>query len=104
MVATRTAAAGKVMQQDLFPVLAEPQPASPLCGLRLKVEARKHCCDDIAIVRPGKGPHAYELRCVACDAHRGWLPKEGASFLLETLKHFPDARNQVHTYRMGTQQ
>jgi hypothetical protein len=89
------------MQQDLFPVIAEPKPTSPLHGIRLKIEARKHCCGDLAIVRPGRGPHAYELRCVRCDAHRGWLPKEAANFLLETLKHFPDAREQIHTIRMG---
>jgi hypothetical protein len=100
VVATRTAAAGKVMQQELFPVAVEPEPSSPLHGVRIKVEARKHCCDDIAIVRPGKGPHAHELRCEWCGKHRAWLPKEAAAFLLETLRHFPDAREQIHTIRM----
>ena len=90
------------MQQDLFPAVAEPNPASPLREIRLKIEARKRCCDDVVIIYSGKGPHAYELRCVRCDAHRGWLPKQAVSFLLETLKHFPDASKQLHTIRMGS--
>src|SRR5262245_10838658 len=101
LVATRAAAAGEVMQQALFPTVAEPEPASPLHGLRLKVEARKHCCDDVAIVHPGKGPHAGELRCEQCSTHRGWLSKGAADFLLETMRLFPELRKEVHTIRMG---
>jgi hypothetical protein len=90
------------MQLDFFAPAAPAEPVSPLHGIRIKVEARKHCCDDVAIVHPRQGPRAYELRCVKCDAHRGWLPKQAASFLLETLKHFPDANKQLHTIRMGS--
>lgn len=44
----------------------------------------KPCHDNIAIVGPGKPPHAAELRCATCNAHRGWLRAEALTFV-ETL-------------------
>lgn len=31
------------------------------------------CGSEIALIKPGRGPHAAELRCSGCDRHRGWI-------------------------------
>jgi hypothetical protein len=81
----------------------EDAEASPLHGLRLKLErkadVRNGCCTNFAIVHAGKGPHAAKLRCASCGNHRGALPKEAANWLLAVLKHFPTARTDVHIIR-----
>jgi hypothetical protein len=88
-----------VTQQILF----EDTEASPLHGLRLKLERkadRKNgCCTSFAVVHASKGPHAAELRCAGCGSHRGWLPKEAANWLLVVLAHFPAAKTDVHVIR-----
>ena len=48
------------------------------------VDRQKPCCGNVAVIRPGKGPHAAELRCESCAAHRGWLRAEALTFI-ETL-------------------
>jgi hypothetical protein len=87
------------MQQELF----EQQQTSPLDGLQLKLERKidrkRGCCKNFAIVRAGRAPHEAELRCAGCGSHRGWLPKEAANRLLTVLAFFPDAKNDVHTIR-----
>jgi len=76
---------------------------SPLDGMRLKLERKidhkKGCCRNFAIVRGGKGPHAAELKCAGCGKHRGWLPHFAANWLLTLLAFFPEAKNDVHTIR-----
>jgi hypothetical protein len=75
----------------------------PLHGLRLKLEGKPNeksgCCANFTVVYAGKGPHKAELRCANCGSHRGWLPKEAASWLLTVLTHFPEARADVHVIR-----
>jgi hypothetical protein len=88
-----------VTQQALF----EDTEASPLHGLRLKLERKTDrkdgCCTNFAFVHAGKGSDAAELRCVGCGSHRGRLPKEAANWLLVVLAHFPTAKTDVHVIR-----
>lgn len=53
-----------------------------------KIERAKPCHDNIAIIAPGRGPHAAELKCAVCNAHRGWLAKSTYDFLSETVRLF----------------
>jgi hypothetical protein len=88
-----------VKQQCLF----EDAEASPLHGLRLKLELkadlRNGCCTNFAVVHAGKGPDAAELRCAGCGSQRGRLPKEAVNWLLVVLAHFPAAKTDVHVIR-----
>jgi hypothetical protein len=72
------------MQQDMF------TQASPLCGVQVKlarnIDQQQPCHRNVAIVHPGKGPHAGELRCADCDRHRGWLSKEAGARLLAIIE------------------
>src|SRR5260370_42395895 len=72
---------------DLLPTIPEP-----LRGLEVKldrdIDRINRCCENRAIVCPGKGSHAGELRCSHCDRHRGWLSKTTADFLLTTITRF----------------
>jgi hypothetical protein len=45
-------------------------------------DRERPCCENLATLRPGKGPHGAELRCVGCGRHRGWLPKQATEFLV----------------------
>jgi hypothetical protein len=57
---------------DLFPDTAPP--ADPLIGRAVCIETVCwKCGTNVALVNPGRGPHAAELRCRNCDAHRQWL-------------------------------
>ena len=95
------------MQQELFELPPSPPlstlDTSPLDGMRLKLERKidhkKGCCRNFAIVRGGKGPHAAELKCAGCGKHRGWLPHFTANWLLTMLAFFPEAKSDVHTIR-----
>ena len=95
------------MQQDLFGPLPSPSlstlDTSPLDGMRLnlrrKIDSKKGCCRNFAIVRGGKGPHAAELKCAGCGKHRGWLPHFTANWLLTMLAFFPEAKSDVHAIR-----
>jgi hypothetical protein len=82
---------------------SEDVEASPLHGLRLKLERKgdlsKGCCTNFAVVHASKGPHAAELRCASCGSHRGRLPKETANWLLVVLANFPAAKTDVHVIR-----
>jgi hypothetical protein len=58
-------------------------------ALRVRLDQPlKTCCRNVAIVAPGKGPHAAELRCAGCDAHRGWLRREALDFLTDLSQRF----------------
>jgi hypothetical protein len=73
---------------DLFD---EPAPtvATPfLVRLERSIDHSNPCCGNLAFVYAGRGPHAAELKCAACGNHRGWLPKNALSFLLETARLF----------------
>jgi len=71
---------------------------SPLTGLRLRLEGKyaSKCCKNIAIVHPGKGSHAAELRCADCSRHCGWLPRAAANWLLDVLAFWPNAKQETH--------
>ena len=95
------------MQQELFGPPSSPPlstlDTSPLDGMRLnlrrKIDSKKGCCRNFAIVRGGRGPHAAELKCAGCGKHRGWLPHFTANWLLMMLAFFPEAKSDVHAIR-----
>ena len=94
--AQRTTSEATVKQQ----CPSEEAEASPLHGLRLKLERKADpngCCTNFAIVHAGQG-HA-ELRCAGCGSHRGRLSKEAANWLLVVLGHFPAMKTDVHVIR-----
>jgi hypothetical protein len=51
------------------------------------------CGDDIAVIGPGKGPHAAALRCATCKSFRGWLSDAAAAFLEKVARAFRTARD-----------
>jgi hypothetical protein len=67
-------------------------PASPLLGLRVRldrpVDRERPCCRNIAVIHPGKGPHAGELTCTDCGQHRGWLSKTTAAWIVNIITRF----------------
>jgi len=65
-------------------------PVTPVLLVRLdrQIDRDKPCCDNVAIVGPGKAQHAAELRCANCDAHRGWLRREALDFLTDLSQRF----------------
>jgi hypothetical protein len=56
--------------------------------LARSVDRESPCCENLAYVRPGHGPHAAELKCENCGRHRGWLPKSAMNFLNEMAGRF----------------
>jgi hypothetical protein len=84
---------------DLF---GATEPASPTIGLMVKldrdIDRAQPCCDNIARILPGKPPHAGELRCAACDRHRGWAPHALITFITETARRF-GAPNEPPVWR-----
>ena len=85
-VAIDTTKIGKQHRRDLF---GGELPAPQRVRLDRTIDQRSTCCgNNVAIVHVGKGPHAAELRCADCGAHRGWLPKAIADFLMATISQF----------------
>jgi hypothetical protein len=70
---------------DLFGHLLPPR---LLVLLDRSIDGMELCCNNLASVHAGRGPHGAELRCSYCDRHRGWLPKAALDFLAETVKRF----------------
>jgi hypothetical protein len=67
--------------------IAERRPMSfdtNLLGLKVvldrNIDRAEGCCNNHAIITPGKGPHRYALRCAKCGRHRGWISHKSASF------------------------
>jgi hypothetical protein len=57
---------------DLFPDTVPP--ADPLVGKAICIApVCGKCGANVALINPGRGPHAAELRCRNCDAHYQWL-------------------------------
>jgi hypothetical protein len=54
---------------------------STIVRLDRSTDRERPCCENLATLRPGKGPHGAELRCAGCGRHRGWLPKQAVDFL-----------------------
>ena len=63
---------------------------APLYGLRVRLETDRKCkCgSDIAIVGTGHAPHAAELRCGRCGAHRAWLSHRTANWITTVMSKF----------------
>jgi hypothetical protein len=79
---------------------------SPLQGLMFqldrKIDRKEPCCENLAIVQTGKGPHSAELRCKRCGKHRGWMPRKVTDWFLTLLTIFPEAAKDVHVWRDET--
>jgi hypothetical protein len=78
---------------DLFDATPwQPVPASPAIGMTVRldraIDRDQPCHDNLAIIHAGKPPHAGELRCANCGAHRGWAPKIMFDFITETAARF----------------
>jgi hypothetical protein len=73
---------------DLFGATPSEAPAALLVRLDRNVDREQPCCENIAIIHPGKPPHSAELRCATCNAHRGWLPQTVLNFITETTRRF----------------
>lgn len=71
-------------------VEADPKRKRDLVGMTVRLERavdyKRPCCRNLARIHPGKRPHVGELRCVDCNRHRGWLPKEVKVFLEELTR------------------
>jgi hypothetical protein len=67
------------------------QPTAPL-GLMVRldrtIDRSKPCCQNVAIIHPGTGPHAAELKCADCGSHRGWLPQQAHDFINKLAARF----------------
>ena len=61
---------------------------STIVRLDRRTDREKPCCENLATLRPGKGPHGAELRCAGCGRHRGWLPKEATEFMKSVERKF----------------
>jgi hypothetical protein len=70
----------------------KPAPTSPAIGMTVRldrdIDRLKPCHANIAIIHPGKGGHAGELRCATCGRHRGWASKAMIDFITETARRF----------------
>jgi hypothetical protein len=63
------------MQLDLF--AASEIPADPLHGHGVLMHGPcSNCGAKAAQIGTGKDPHAAELRCHNCNAHRQWISQE----------------------------
>jgi hypothetical protein len=70
---------------DMFE--AKPSTGGSIVGIKVRldrdIDLEKPCHDNFALIHPGKAPHAGEVRCAACGAHRGWLSQATRNFILE---------------------
>lgn len=55
----------------------------------LRVDLGRSCavCNEnqLAVISPGAGPHAAQLCCAICGAHRRWFPKTALDFLEQII-------------------
>jgi hypothetical protein len=50
------------------------------------IDTEQPCCDNVCVVRPGKGPHVGQLRCAGCGRHRGWLSHGAVSWITDQVR------------------
>jgi hypothetical protein len=66
--------------------------ADSIVGMKVRldrdIDRAKPCCDNIAIIHPGKAPHAGEFRCATCNSHRGWAAKSTIDFIVSVIGRF----------------
>ena len=71
-------------------------------GMRFKLETvgavKGPCCRNITIVRIGSNGRT-DLSCADCKSYRGRLPEHAINGLLEILRLFPEAEDEVHVVR-----
>jgi hypothetical protein len=79
-----------IMQFNLFNTA--PAAHGDLIGLKVKLDRPadrdQPCCRNICMIGPGRGPHAYNLRCSDCGQHRGWLRKSTAAWIEHVVTRF----------------
>jgi hypothetical protein len=68
----------------------QPVPPDILLGMHLRLDRacdRKNgCCRHMGVIGPGKGPHAFSLRCADCGRQRGWMKQHAADLLRAMAK------------------
>jgi hypothetical protein len=52
------------------------------------IDRQKPCHQNIAVVRPGKPPHAAALHCEVCGTFRGWMRAEALTFIESLAQQF----------------
>ena len=57
-------------------------------GLLVQTPCACRCGAALAVIGPGKGPHAAALHCEECDVHRGWVSHATHKFLTEIVNQF----------------
>jgi hypothetical protein len=67
-------------QPDLFGA-----PSNPLHGLSVQLPTPCRCGAELALIGPGRGPHALSLHCADCGRHRQWLSRATVQSLTEIL-------------------
>jgi hypothetical protein len=84
-------------QPDMFG--ATPHSTSPLIGLTVRlqrtVDRPCECGDTSVFIGEPAGPHVAALFCKNCRKHRGWLPKQAASFLRQTASAFGTSSSPI---------
>ena len=73
----------EAMTADLFPELDRT-----VVRLDRKIDRERPCCENLATIHVGSGPHGAALRCASCGRHRGWLPKEATDFVKAVSEQF----------------
>jgi hypothetical protein len=68
--------------------MVEPRRAPMVLRLDRNTDRERPCCNNLALVLPGTAQHAAALRCVDCNRHRGWLPRQALDFLKTTTNRF----------------
>jgi hypothetical protein len=76
------------MTAPLKPELFDSHSLAHGLRVQLKTGRRCECGSDMAIVGRGDGPHAAELTCARCRAHRAWLSHETASWISTVTSKF----------------
>jgi hypothetical protein len=78
------------MTDDQFPELDRTT-----VRLDRSTDRERPCCQNLATVHPGVGPHGAALRCANCGRHRGWLPKQATEFLKAIVNRFGNPADPI---------
>jgi hypothetical protein len=64
-------------------------PSTTLVGLEVFTNTDCTGCGcNGAVLGSSAGPHCAAIHCVRCGRHRGWLPREAATFINGIIDHF----------------
>jgi hypothetical protein len=85
-----------------FPVTEKPERATLLVGLTVEIASGgcPQCRGKLAVIHEGKGPHAAEMTCLACNRHRGWVSTSTAKRIREVVDRFGMPREPI-IFRRG---